>query len=149
MKKRNWIIVGVMAAAIGATGITYASGHGDRERCEHKSEHHGGMKYMMKELDLTTEQRNTLRKIKSENRQQMEDSRDQMKEIRKQLREQGRSKNYDPVAVRELADKKARLMSDMLVKRMESMQEIRKQLTAEQLEEFDEMKAHRLFHRDR
>jgi len=147
MKKRNLIVAGIIAGAIGVAGLSHASGYGEYKRCDYKNEHRGGMKHMMKELDLTKEQRQTLRKIKSESREQMEDNRDQIKEIRKQLHEQSRSENYDPSRVQELADKKAKLMSNMLVNKIESMQRIRKELTPEQQEEFDEMKEERFSHR--
>ena len=151
MKKRNLIMAGTMAAimagAMGAAGLTHASGYGDRDRCDYKGEHRGGMKHMMKELDLTKEQRQTLRKFKSESREQMKNNREQMMELRKQLHEEAISEDYDSAKVRELADKKAKLMSDMLVKKMESMQRIRKELTPEQQEEFDEMKEDRYSNR--
>lgn len=143
MKKSNLIIAGIMAGAMGVAGITHASGYGDRDRCEHKGEYRSGMKHVMKELDLTKEQRESLREIKKESREQMKNNREQMREIRKQLHEEASSEKYDASKVREIADKKAKLMSDMLVKKMESMQRIRKELTPEQRKEFDEMKENR------
>ena len=143
MNKRNLIIAGIMAGAMGVAGLTHASGYSDHDRCDYKKEHRGEMRHMMKELDLTKDQRETVREIKSENREQMKNNREQMREIRKQLHEEATSDDYDAAKVRELADKKAKLMSDMLVNKMQSMQRIRKELTAEQQEEFDEMKERR------
>jgi len=137
----------IMAGAMSVAGLTHASGYGDHDRCEYKGDHRGGMKHMMKELDLTKEQRQTLRKFKSESREQMKNNREQVMELRKQLHEEAISEDYDSAKVRELADKKAKLMSDMLVKKMESMQRIRKVLTPEQREEFDDMKEDRYSHR--
>ena len=148
MKKRNLIIASIVAGTIGLAGISYASDYrGDREHCEYKGGHHRGhhdghnkgMKYMMKELDLTSEQKKIFREIKKENREQMLANRDKMKELRKELHKLSTAEKYDASKVRELADKKASLMSDMIVKRAESMQKLRKELTPDQIEELEEL----------
>jgi len=142
MKKRNLIIASVLAGTIGIAGAAHAFGGHDRgDRCDYKSEHRGDrMKYVLKELDLSDEQRQSVREIKKQNREQMQASREQMMEIRKELREASSANNYDAAKVRELADKKAKLMADMTVKRAEIMQRIRNELTPEQQKEFAEMK---------
>ncbi len=141
MKKRNWIIGSILAGTIGIAGVAHACGGPGG----HFGGHHGGdrMMHMMKTLDLTTEQRQAIRKIKNESRDQMEVKRDELFEIRKALREQGRAETYDAAKVRDLADAKAKITADMTVQRIKTMQQIRKELTAEQLKELDEMKDRR------
>jgi Spy/CpxP family protein refolding chaperone len=141
MKKRNWIIGSILAGTIGIAGVAHAcSGPGGHFRGVHGGDR---MMHVMKTLDLTTEQRQAIRKIKNESRDQMEVKRDEMFEIRKALREQGSAETYDAAKVRELADAKAKIMTDMTVQRFKTMHQIRKELTAEQLKELDEIKDRR------
>ena len=145
MKKRNLIIASVLAGTIGIAGAAQAfGGNGGGDRCNYKGEHRGDrMMHVLKKLDLSDEQRQSVREIKKENLEQMKASRQQMMEVRKELREASSADNYDASKIRELADKKAKLMADMTVKRVEIMQRIRSELTPEQQKEFAEMKEHR------
>ena len=146
MKKRNWIIGSVLAGTIGLAGVAHACGGPGG----HFRDHHGGdrMMHVMKTLDLTKEQRTAIRKIKNESRDQMEVKRDELFEIRKALREQGSAETFDAAKVRELADAKAKIMADLTVQRIKTMHQIRKELTAEQLKELDEMKDRRFERHD-
>lgn len=148
MKKTNLIIASVIAGTIGVAGMSYASDYrGEHERCEYKRGHHGdykggkhgSMKHMMKELELNKEQKKIFREIRKENREQMESNREKMKELRKEMHKLANEDKFDESKVRELADQKASLMSDMMVKRMKTMQRLRKELTPEQQEELEEM----------
>lgn len=149
MKKRNLILAGILAGTLGVAGISgaaYACGgpggdsRGDRHS-QYRGEHRGDqMKHMMKKLDLSQEQREAIRTIKNESREQMQAKRDEMFEIRKALKKQASAKTFDAAKVRELAEAKSKIMADMTVQRIENMHEIRKQLTPEQLEKFDAMK---------
>ena len=145
MKKRNWIIASVLAGTVGIAGAAHAfGGHGGGDRCNYKGGHRGDkMMKVMKELDLSDEQRQAVREIKKESREQMQASREQMMEVRKELREASSADNYDASKIREIADKKAKLMANMTVKRVEIMQRIRSELTPDQQKEFAEMKEHR------
>lgn len=140
MKKRNWLISSILAGsilAISAAGVAHACG-GDR------GNHRGDkMTHMMKKLDLTEEQSQTIGKIKDEQREQMRARRDEMTDIRKALREQARADNFDASKVRELANAKAKIMVEMTVERVETMNRIRKQLTPEQVAKLDSMKERR------
>ncbi|MCW8899255.1 MAG: Spy/CpxP family protein refolding chaperone [Gammaproteobacteria bacterium] len=145
MKKRNWIIGSILAGAIGITGVAQAcSGYGEHSRGDHKGDR---MMHVMKKLDLTKEQRQAVRNIKKESRDQMEVKRDEMFELRKALRKEANAKKYNAAKVRELADAKAKIMSDITVQRIETMNRVRKELTPEQLEKLDDIKARR-FDRD-
>ncbi|MCW8934530.1 MAG: Spy/CpxP family protein refolding chaperone [Gammaproteobacteria bacterium] len=147
MKKRNLILATLLAGSLGvaSVGVTHAcDGPGGNSRGDQKSDYRGGgMKKMMKKLDLTKEQRQTIRNIKSESRDQMQAKREQMGDIRNALREQGRAKTLDVNKVRELADAKSKIMADMTVQRITTMHKVRKELTPEQLVKFDAMKEKR------
>jgi len=150
MKKRNLIIASVLAgslfsvAAVGAANACNSqSGHRDGHG------HGGKMMHMMKNLDLTEKQSETIRSIKKEQNEKIQSTRANMKEIRKSLHEQAKAENFDAAKVRELADAKAKLMADMTVMRTETMHRIRKELTPEQVDKFDSMKQHKSKHGDR
>jgi len=142
MKKRNLVIGSILAGSIGVAGMAHAcGGPGGHFRGGHQ-EWHGGdrMMYVMKKLDLSQEQRETIRNIKRDTRDQMQAKRDEMFDLRQALHKQASEETYDAAKVRELADAKAKLMADMAVQRIETMRKIRQQFTPEQLEEFDDMK---------
>lgn len=145
MKKSNWIIASIVAGAIGVAGVAQAGGG---PGCNFRGDQRGdGMMHMMKKLDLTLnltkEQRQAVRNIKKDTRDKVEDKRDEMFDIRKELHEQATAENYDAAKVQKLADTKAKLMSELAVQRVETMQRIRKELTAEQLEQLDDFKDRR------
>lgn len=138
MKNRNLIIASILVSSLGVAGVAHACGG---QKGEHKEGRRGDqMVHVLKKLDLTKEQSQAIHNIKNESRDQMQAQRDQMNEIRKALREQGSAKTFDANKVRELADAKAKIMADMTVQRIQSLYQIRKQLTPEQLEKFDNMK---------
>lgn len=138
MKKRNWIIASLLAGTIGVAGMAHAcGGPGGHFRGDHRN---APMMQIMKNLDLSKEQRQAIRDIRNESRDQMEEKRDEMTDIRKALREQARADTYDAAKVRELANAKSLIMSDMTVQRIETMNRVRKQLTPEQVAELDSFK---------
>ncbi len=148
MKKRNLIISSILAGSIftiGVVGIAHAcngpGGHGGHQRG-------GEMMPMMRMFDLTMEQREAIRNIKTKQREQMRVTRDEMKNIQRALFEQTSTEYYDATKVRELADVKAKLMADMIVKRSETMNRIRKELTPEQAAKMDSMKQRRFAYGD-
>lgn len=145
MKKRNLIIGSILAGTIGVAGLAQACGGPGGGFRGGNHEGHGGdrMMHVMKKLDLSQEQRELVRNIKRDSRDQMESKRDEMFDIRQALQKQVSADTYDAAKVRELADAKSKIMADITVQRIETMQKVRQQLTPEQLEEFDEMKEHR------
>lgn len=160
MKKCNLIISNVLAAGmltIGSAGIAYAYGGpegpgGPGGPCgpgEYRDHHRGPnsearkerMKYMMNRLELDRQQRDAIRKIRDEQGEKMQARMEEMKKIRDAMREQALAEEYDAAKVRELADAKAKLMSDMMVERMETMNRIRQLLTEQQKARMEEMKS--------
>jgi len=165
MKKQNLIISSFLAATmltIGSVGVVHAYGgpnagatdgpmggpmggpmHGPMNRpCDHPREAQSDrMAYMMKMLELDRKQRDAIKKIREEQDKKMEAKMDEMKKIRNAMREQAMAEKYDAAKVRELADAQAKLMSDMMVERMATMDLIRKQLTEQQAARMEQMKA--------
>ena len=146
MTKRNWIIASLLAGTLGVAGVAQAcGGPGGHHRGDHQGDR---IMHVIKKLDLTEEQRETIRSIKSESRDQMQAKRDEMQKIRQALREQSRAVEFDANKVRELADAKSKIMADITVQKIQDMHQVRKQLTPEQLEKFDAMKDKRSKRRD-
>jgi Spy/CpxP family protein refolding chaperone len=157
MKKYNSSFSSVLAATmlmIGTTGIAYAydgpKGHGGPCGPDQFRDHHRGpdndarkdrMNYMMNRLELDQQQREAIKKIRDEQMAKMRTKMDEMKKIREAMREQAFAEKYDAAKVRELADAKAKLMSDMMVERMETMNRIRQLLTEQQEARMEQMKA--------
>jgi Spy/CpxP family protein refolding chaperone len=152
MKKRNLIMVSILAGSLLTVGTAFAGKHAG---CDRISGHHGDKSmHMMKELDLSDKQLDAIRAIRKEQSKSMESSMVEMKKIRQELREQASADKYDAAKVRQLADAKAKIMADMTVQRIDTMNRIRKELTPEQITKMDSMKkdhmkeGHRFEHDD-
>jgi Spy/CpxP family protein refolding chaperone len=157
MKKNNLIISSILAATmltIGSAGVVHAYGGPNagpnagpnsgpmNGPCGHQRESQSDrMAYMMNRLELDRKQRDAIKKIRDEQDKQMQAKMDEMKKIRKEMREQAMAEKYDAAKVRELADTQAKLMSDMMVERMATMDRIRKLLTEQQAARMEQMKA--------
>jgi len=153
MKKHNLIISSILAATmltIGSAGVVHAYGGPNagpnagpmNGPCGHPREAQSDrMAYMMKRLELDRQQRDAITQIREEQDKKMQVKMDEMKKIRNAMREQAMAEEYDAAKVRELADAQAKLMSDMMVERMATMDQIRKQLTEQQAARMEQMKA--------
>lgn len=145
MKKRHWVLATVLAGSILTAGIANAA-----FACGGEGHHrHQGMMHVMKELNLTSEQRAAIKGIMQEQRNQMQSTREKMRDLRKSMHEQAVSKNYDANKVRELADAQAKIMANMSVKRIEMMNHIHQLLTPEQAKKLESMKRRHSFKHDR
>jgi Spy/CpxP family protein refolding chaperone len=151
MKKRNLIISSILAGSmltIGTVGIVHAydgSGGGpeyfERHRQEYRAQHDARMAYMANQLELDQKQREAISKIRDEQDKKTKAKMDEMLKIRDAMREQARAEKYDAAKVRELADAQAKLMSDMMVERVETMNRIREQLTKDQAARMEQMRS--------
>lgn len=140
MKKRNLIISTVLATSIlsvGAIGVASACG-GPGGGFGGKG-HGNKMMHVVEKLDLSKEQRTSIWKIMDQQKDTMRANREEMYSIHTALRDAAGSDNYDEDKVRELANKKASMMSDMIVQRTQSMNQIQKLLTQEQQVKFNEI----------
>lgn len=149
MKKRNFIISGILAASLltmGVVGLAHAKtcdGRGGSQRG-----HHGDkMMKMMGKLDLSGEQQEAIQKIRDEQGSKKKSTRAAMQGIKKALHEQTRTETFNADEVRRLADAKAKIVTDMTVQRIETMHRIHKELTPEQIEKMKKMKQHRHGHK--
>lgn len=165
MKKRNLIISSILAGsmlAIGAAGSVYAydgpSGGGPgyhgpgyggpgyggpgygHHREDYRPQREARMAHMMNQLELDRKQREAISKIRDEQAKKTEAKMDEMLKIREAMREQAHAEKYDAAKVRELADAQAKLMSDMMVERVETMNRIREQLTKDQEARMEQMR---------
>lgn len=144
MKKRNWVISSVLLGSVltmSTISVAQAcGGSGGQSGYNRGHSHQGQMMHMMGGLDLSKEQRQAIRKIRNEQRDQMGDNQDEMIDLHKALREQAQAENYDAAKVQELASAKAKIMADMTVERIETMNRIRHELTPEQLEKMESFK---------
>lgn len=155
MKKRNLIMVSILAGSLFTMGTAFAHTH---EGCDRFSDHHGAKMrhvmhgdksmHMMQELNLSDKQLDTIRTIRKEQATDMRSTFTEMKKIRRELREQASADKYDAAKVRQLADAKAKIMADMTVKRIATMHRIRKELTPEQIKKLDSMKKGHMFEHD-
>ncbi len=146
MKKTSLITSGLLTGVLIFSAGAIAGQHGghngmcDRDSMGKMGGHRGGdpAMFMMRQLDLSKEQRDAIREIVDAQRDQMRDHQDKLSDLRKTLREQVNSDSYDPARVRELADAKSKIIADMIVQRSETMNRIRQQLTAEQRASLDD-----------
>lgn len=140
MKKRNLILSTVLATGILSVGaISVASACGGPGGGFGGQGHGNKMMHMVEKLDLSKQQRTSVWKIMDQQKDNMRTNREQMYTIHKALRDAAAAQNYDQDKVRELANQKASMMSDMIVQRTQTMNQIRKLLTPEQLEKFNNM----------
>ncbi len=156
MNKRQWIIASVFAGSMGVASLTHAvGGYGDSDgysgedhcngkKSEHKGKHRGGFGMRgFKHLDLTDEQQTAIKGIKTESHGQMKTTRSELSDIQKSLHEQRSTEAYNASKVRELADAEAKLMSDIVVQRIQTIHNIRKELTEEQLKALEKQQSER------
>lgn len=158
MKKSNLIISSILACGmltICTAGIVHAyDGPGgepeyfERHRQEYRAQHDARMAYMANQLELDQKQREAISKIREEQDKKTKAKMDEMLKIRDAMREQARAEKYDAAKVRELADAQAKLMADLMVERVETMNRIREQLSKDQAARMEQMKAQMLERRN-
>lgn len=84
---------------------------GMHKHCEH---HHGrGMRAMLKQLDLSEEQRGRIDAVSQELKPQFKEKWTALRNVSKQLSALGMSDNYDESRVNDLADKKGDITAEL------------------------------------
>ncbi|NOR71112.1 MAG: periplasmic heavy metal sensor [Methylomarinum sp.] len=145
MKKRNWIISIILGASIitiGTARVANARGEWDGE---FYGFHRGDkIMYLMRKLDLSKVQRQVIRSIKNETREQMVAKRDEIHDMRRIMFELANSDAYDTDKVRELASAISPIRVEIIVQRLETMNRIRKELTPEQVAKMDDFLSTRI-----
>lgn len=136
MTKRNKTIAILLTSALlgaGAAGTVAAKpwGGDSSHACAH-AEKRGGMHGVFKQLDLTEAQRDQLFELRHNQRPAMREKYKQLREGRQTLRELASAEEYDATQVKNAADQQARIRSELIVMRTETMHKMMQVLTPEQ-----------------
>jgi protein CpxP len=101
----------------------------------------GPMRGMMRDLDLSEEQRTRIRDIMQNARQQGEADRQAMQELRTRVDEAVAADGFDEARVRAIIESGMPQITENMVRRARTMAEVRTVLTPEQREKFDARRA--------
>lgn len=136
MKNRTltMTLVGTLAVAIAPLGALAQNGP-DGERGHGRG--HRGVGRLMRVLDLTEEQRASLKQFRQEQQAARQPLREEARSVRKQLRAALQSGQHDAAAIGELAIKAHDLEQQTKAARQEMKQHLLSLLTAEQLETYN------------
>ncbi len=104
---------------------------------------HGRMMHLLKELNLSEEQRQQLHDLMESKRSQMVILKRAQRAGGKALREAAIAEPYDAARVKALAEEQGRMMADMLLDRLETERQMRALLTPAQQAELDDRRAKR------
>lgn len=147
----TWLAVAGLVTGAGALGVARAmdgpygepgGGHGPRWAM------HGGgfggmgpMRGLMRDLDLTEEQRTRLRSIATTGWEQSAARRAELQGLRQQIETTVIANGFDEPAVRALIEARSSLLTDTMVDVVRTLAEMRSVLTPEQQKRFDEQRA--------
>lgn len=142
------IISAVLAGSLAAAVPAFARSMGPHGDCAHEGPGMSGMhgdpeariEHMVKELNLSTTQRDAVRAITDKHRAEMRALRDRMTDNHKQLRTLTAQGDVDATKVRALADAQGKDMADMIVLRTRMQAEIGKVLTPAQREQMQKQR---------
>ena len=112
----------------------------DKKKKNHKKHHSkmmGGMHRMMAGLNLTTEQKDKLKKIREAHKEQLKSLMQKMRESRKAMMKVMTSDNVDEAAIRKQATAAAQAQADMMIAGRKMMEECKAILTPEQKEKLN------------
>lgn len=128
-------VIAVLAVAIAAYAADYrpnGSEHFDKSRSFGASIMGGPMYGLALKLELTDEQRETIRNIVEDSRQQSQGARDQLFALRQQIAEAIRSNGYNEEQVRSIVTSNYDVVVGMIVLRAQTKAAIYESLTTEQ-----------------
>jgi len=145
--KRTMILLGTAVMIFSATAA-FARPYGGNfhgKTMEGRQEHGGRMKEMMRELDLTPEQRDQIRQQRRANREAMKELREAMMEKHRQLRDELEKPDTDTGRVQVLAAEIKALMGLEVDNRIAGILKTKEVLTPEQFTKFQKhiKKTHR------
>ncbi len=144
MNKRKQTIAALLSAGIlglGTAGTVIASpwGGDNGQRCErHEGRHGGHMHGIFKRLDLTEAQQDQLFQIRYEQRPAVREKMKELRTSRQTLRELATADDYDAGKVRAAAEQQAKIRTDLIVMRTETMHKMLQVLTPEQKQKLAE-----------
>ncbi len=146
MNKRKQTIAALLSAGIlglGAAGTVVASpwGGDHGQRCERHEGGHGGHSHgVFKRLDLTEAQQDQLFQIRHEQRPAVREKMKELRNSRQTLRELASADEYDAGKVRAAAEQQAKIRTDLIVTRTETMHKMLQVLTPEQKQKLSQMR---------
>ncbi len=120
----------------------YRPGHMMHKSGFDRSHHRGPMQAVW-QLDLSDEQQEQLSALMLEKRKGLRERMLAKRETRTALREAISAEPYDAERVKQLAQAQGAAVTERIIKRAETRQQIRALLTPEQLAELDEMRSKR------
>jgi len=146
--KMKKIIIGIVAAAVLATGVIFAVGQaagdkGPRKFGKRGGHDRGGFGMMFRGLDLTDEQKAKLKELRTANRTGMQPAHEALKATRTKMQELTANGAFDEAQVTALANEQAALQAKMIVERQRMKSQFFSLLTDEQKAKVAEMKAKR------
>ncbi len=145
----KWLAIAALVAGAGALGVAQAIAGGDSEGGPGPrwGMHGGGfggmgsMRGMMRDLDLTDEQRTRLRSIATTGWEQSAARRTELDSLRKQIETTVIANGFNEAEVRGLIEARSSLLTDAMVDVVRTMAEMRSVLTPEQQKQFDERRS--------
>ncbi len=146
MNKRKQTIAALLSAGIlglGAAGTVIASpwGGDHGQHCErHEGRQGGYMHGIFKRLDLTEAQQDQLFQIRHEQRPAVREKLKELRNNRQTLRELATADEYDAGKVRTAAEQQAKIRTDLIVMRTETMHKMLQVLTPEQKQKLAQMR---------
>jgi len=156
MSKRHILLATVLATTLGMGTAATAFAEGKGESRGHKGHHghkHKGMKSgkrggksmmrIAKKLELTDEQKASLKGFREADAEKNNALREQSKAIRTEMKALDTSSADYETAVAAIADKEANIARDRFIQRAAAKKQFDSVLTAEQKNKLDEMKAKR------
>ncbi len=145
------VLVGLLVSASALSGHPMGcdmDGHGRHARHLDRGGEFGmhrpsGMFRAVWQLDLSEEQQAQLRGLMEPMREASRQQMRSMKEARKTLREAMNAEPYDAAQVQQLAEAQGNAVTEMILKRAETSQQIRALLTPEQRAELDTLRSNK------
>jgi Spy/CpxP family protein refolding chaperone len=143
----GWITVASLVLAVGGLGLARAMDGPDGHRGPGWAMLNGGfggpgpMRGLLRDLDLTEEQRSQLRNLAKSAWVQSEDRRSELHALRRQIESAVLTNGFNEAEIQGLIDSKGMLLNDMLLDVVRTMAEMRDVLTPEQLKRLAERRA--------
>lgn len=152
MSRPNKTLAILLTSALlgaGAVGTVAASPWGGQSKhaCAH-GDQRGGMHGVFKQLDLTDAQRDQLFEIRHNQRPVMREKYKALRDSRRTLRDLALAENYDAAQVKKAADEQARIRSELIVMRTETMHKMMEALTPEQKQKLAQLREQRKAHKE-
>ena len=149
MKSTTMILAVTALLVLASITITAAQGPGHGGKGHHSRGERGDMlQQALQRLDLTDEQKASVKALFESHRDAMQAERDTLREARQALRQETQSETFNEAAIRELSVQVHATETDMAVARASLHNQVLQLLTEEQRAELKEMRAERQDRRD-